>query len=334
MRRAVFSALLTSAATGLLVSGCPGSLDDPDRFKGPSAAECGNRVEEIFKTTCSTAGCHSGVEPAQGLDLESPGVASRLVGVAPKGVGCPGVLVDPKHPTESLLYGKLTPLPPCGVPMPFGKTRLTNQDIGCVRTWIESLAGDGGADAALDGSSPTPDARPRADAGTADVSLPPPADARPEASVTPEAAPSVGTGLKGQYFDNLDYTNLKLTRIDPTIDFVWSATESPDPAIATDGIYSVKWSGTVKPEFGETYTFYADSDDGVGLKVNGQQLIDDPTDHATMEFSGTITLEAGKSYAIELNWFTSQGIGEIHLYWSSNSRPRQVVPKERLFPAP
>jgi hypothetical protein len=154
--------------------------------------------------------------------------------------------------------------------------------------------------------------------------------------VTPEATPpaSTGTGLKGDYFDEVDYTSLKLTRTDPTIDFLWQATESPDPAIAADGIYSARWTGDVMPEFGETYTFYAESDDGVRLTVGGQELFNDQTGHATTEFSGTKTLEAGKRYPIVLEWFNSQGVGEIRLSWSSASRARQVIPKERMFPAP
>lgn len=331
MRSRVLSLSLLCAAIPLVVAGCPGSLDSPERFKGASLAECGKRVEEIFSTTCSTSGCHSDVEPAQGLDLKSPDVESRLVGIPPKGVGCPGVLVDPKHPTQSLLYGKLLGTPPCGVPMPFGKGRLSAADVGCVKNWIEGLAAaDGGADGA-----PARDASPRGDGRVVDVSTPQPGDARPESSAPPpEAAPPTGTGLKGQYFDNADYTNLVLTRTDPTIDFLWSSTETPDPAIMADGMYSAKWTGSVIPEHSETYTFYADSDDGVRLTVGGQQLFDDPTGHATMEFSGTMTLEAGKSYTVELDWFNSQGVGEIHLLWSSASQVKEVIPKDRLTAAP
>jgi hypothetical protein len=48
----------------------------------------------------------------------------------------------------------------------------------------------------------------------------------------------------------------------------------------------------------------------------------------------SVALEAGKSYPIELDWFNSPGFGEIHLSWPSASRAKQIVPKERLTPAP
>jgi hypothetical protein len=335
--RALFGVLLCST-TCLVVSGCPGELDDPKRFQGGAGlVACEDRIQELFTKTCSSSGCHSGEQPAQGLDLASPGVEERLIGVVPTGAGCSGVLVDPQSPVQSLLYLKLTALPPCGLPMPFGGERLSARDLDCVRTWIAGLATDGGS---KDASAPP-------EASTSDAPAPPTPDVvvtPPDTGVvrdtgvvvTPEATPPpprVGTGLKGEYFDEVDYTNMKLTRTDATVDFLWQATETPDPAIAADGIYSARWTGTVIPEFGETYTFYAESDDGVRLTVAGDRLFDDQTGHATMEFAGTKALQAGMSYAIELQWFNSQGVGEIRLSWSSASRSRQVIPKERLVPA-
>ena len=40
---------------------------------------------------------------------------------------------------------------------------------------------------------------------------------------------AIVNGLSAQYFDNKDFTNLKLTRVDPQINFTWG-TASPDPS--------------------------------------------------------------------------------------------------------
>ena len=331
----VVTSIVLCAATAVVVSGCPGSLDDPQRFQSAGLVSCDERVQNIFSTICSTAGCHSSTEPAQGLDLQSPDVTSRLVGVEPTGPGCTGVLVTAGDPDQSLLYQKLTGAPPCGIPMPFGGKPLSSRDLGCVKSWIIGLgAGDGGtSDAASDGSTPSKEASTDSSA-TVDVATPVEA-AAPEASAPVESgSPATGTGLKGQYFDEVDYTSQKLTRVDATIDFLWAADASPDPAITADGIYSAKWTGTVTAKYGETYTFYANSDDGVRLTVGGTQFFDDQTGHAAKEFSGTKTLEAGMAYPIELDWFNSQGIGEIHLSWSSASQTKAIIPKEALTPAP
>src|SRR5262245_52618675 len=86
-----------------------------------------------------------------------------------------------------------------------------------------------------------------------------------------------GTGLRGEYFDNRDFSAPKLTRVDPTINFNWG-TGSPASAIGSD-TFSVRWTGRVSPRYSETYRFYTTSDDGVRLWVNGQLVIDNWTDH-------------------------------------------------------
>ena len=72
--------------------------------------------------------------PQQGLDLVSPGVAARVVGVS--GTGCTGILAAPADPTSSLLYTKLAPRPSCGSQMPLGRPPLSDADAGCILAWI------------------------------------------------------------------------------------------------------------------------------------------------------------------------------------------------------
>jgi hypothetical protein len=155
-----------------------------------------------------------------------------------------------------------------------------------------------------------------------------------QASATPSAPPPPGngTGLKGQYYNNIDFTNLRLTRTDPTVNFNWG-TGSPAGGIQGD-TFSVRWTGEVQPQFTETYTFYTVTDDGVRLWVNGQQLINDWNNHAATENSGTISLIAGQRYTIQIDYFENTGSASAQLLWSSPSRPRQVIPQTQLYPAP
>jgi len=84
-----------------------------------------------------------------------------------------------------------------------------------------------------------------------------------------------GTGLLGYYFTNssanytnvanFNHTNLFLTRLDPTVDFVWGGT-NPAPNLS-NGLYSVRWVGQIQPEYSETYRFDVRSDDGCKLWV-------------------------------------------------------------------
>ena len=142
---------------------------------------------------------------------------------------------------------------------------------------------------------------------------------------------STGTGLTGEYFDNADLTNLKVTRVDATVNFNWG-TGSPDPSIGPD-TFSVRWSGTVTPLFTETYTFYVKTDDGVRLWVNNQQLVNRWVDQGATEVSGTIALTAGTAYAIKMEYYDNGGGALAQLSWSSAHTAKQIIPQAQLTPA-
>src|SRR3954452_20309765 len=76
-----------------------------------------------------------------------------------------------------------------------------------------------------------------------------------------------GTGLTAQYFNNKDFTSLKLSRTDTTVDFNW-ASKSPSSTMGYD-TFSARWTGSVMPHVSESYTFYTSTDDGVRLWING-----------------------------------------------------------------
>jgi hypothetical protein len=150
-------------------------------------------------------------------------------------------------------------------------------------------------------------------------------------SFTTAASPAPsGNGLAGDYYDNKDFTNLKLSRVDATINFNWG-NGSPDPSIGAN-TFSVRWRGQVKSDHTEAYTFYTTSNDGVRLWVNGQPLIDNWTDHAATENAGTISLQAGQWYPITLEYYDGSGKALISLSYSSASTPKQIVPNDHLRP--
>ncbi|HEX4511906.1 MAG TPA: PA14 domain-containing protein [Polyangiaceae bacterium] len=140
-----------------------------------------------------------------------------------------------------------------------------------------------------------------------------------------------GTGLLGQYYSGLDFQTLVTSRTDSTINFNWG-TGSPATGIPVDG-FSVRWTGQVEALYTETYTFFTTSDDGARLWVNGQELVNNWTNHAATENSGTVALTAGQKYTIEYDYFENTGNAEAELSWSSASQAKQIVPAAELFPA-
>jgi hypothetical protein len=157
----------------------------------------------------------------------------------------------------------------------------------------------------------------------------------PAPTATPTATPpsgGSGTGLKGEYYDNIDFTALKLTRTDATVDFDWGS-GAPDPSMGAD-TFSVRWTGQVEAPVSGSYTFYTTSDDGVRLWVNGQQLINNWTDHPPTENSGTITLTAGQKYDLKLEFYENGGGAVAKLAWAYPGQSKQIIPQSRLYPPP
>ncbi|CAH1201555.1 hypothetical protein PAECIP111893_01653 [Paenibacillus plantiphilus] len=145
-----------------------------------------------------------------------------------------------------------------------------------------------------------------------------------QASATVEA-----NGLRGAYFNNMDFTSPMAERTDANINFNWG-TGSPASGVDPD-TFSVRWKGLIKPQYTETYTFYTNTDDGVRLYVNNVLVIDNWTDHALTENSGTITLTAGQKYNIKLEYYDNVFDAVVQLSWSSSSQSKQIVPSNRLY---
>ncbi|MBF2002025.1 MAG: PQQ-dependent sugar dehydrogenase [Synechococcales cyanobacterium M58_A2018_015] len=143
-------------------------------------------------------------------------------------------------------------------------------------------------------------------------------------------ASSSGNGLRGQYFDNANFTNLKLTRTDAGVNFNWRG-GSPDPRLGSD-TFSVRWTGKVQPRYSELYTFSVRANDGVRLWVNGKKIIDQWRSRPTAAtHQGKILLEADKQYDIRLDYYENDGNALARLFWSSPQQAREIIPGSRLF---
>ncbi|HVV72012.1 MAG TPA: chitobiase/beta-hexosaminidase C-terminal domain-containing protein, partial [Verrucomicrobiae bacterium] len=144
-----------------------------------------------------------------------------------------------------------------------------------------------------------------------------------------------GTGLLGQYWSNhipsAPFTGSPIvTRLDPVINFNWG-NGAPDPKIGADH-FTVRWSGSVEPQFNEPYTFYATTDDGVRLYVNGQQIINQWVDQSPTESRGTLALKAQQRYNIEMDYYENGGGAVASLSWSSPSTLKTNIPTSQLYP--
>jgi RHS repeat-associated protein len=137
-----------------------------------------------------------------------------------------------------------------------------------------------------------------------------------------------GSGLKGEYYDNSDFTNLKLTRAESPINFNWGV-GSPDPSMGVD-TFSVRWTGYVQATSNETYTFYTTTDDGARLWVNGTQLVNAWVDEPPTEHSGSIALSAGQWYPITFEYYENGSGAMASLSYSTPSISKRIIPSAFL----
>jgi parallel beta-helix repeat protein len=138
-----------------------------------------------------------------------------------------------------------------------------------------------------------------------------------------------GNGLNVEYLDTIDFTGAGLKRLEPTVNFNWG-NGSPASSIGPD-TFSARYSGDLIAPSTGTYTFYATSDDGERLFIDGQAVLSDFENHWARTTSGTINLLAGKRVPIRLEYFENSETASLKLEWSGPGIPRQVIPRAQLF---
>jgi alpha-D-xyloside xylohydrolase len=128
-------------------------------------------------------------------------------------------------------------------------------------------------------------------------------------------------GLTGEYFNDKNLTELKLTRKDSVIDFIWEGA-SPVAEINPDKV-SIRWSGEVLTNKAGNYTFVTYADDGVKLWINGQLLINDWNRHGPEYRNGSIVLKENTKYTIKLEFLEEVGGANITLGWEFSDAKKE-----------
>jgi hypothetical protein len=149
-------------------------------------------------------------------------------------------------------------------------------------------------------------------------------------------------GLAATYFDADDLSSAVTTRVDNTIDFSRANTGTPSSSLASSSNYAVRWSGFVRPQFAQAYTFVAgleSADQRARLWVDNRLLVDQWASLAATNPSGSLSFQisdalydivleykrpaAGSAHGIKLSWSSLQP------FWPSVSS--SIIPSIRFF---
>jgi PA14 domain len=146
---------------------------------------------------------------------------------------------------------------------------------------------------------------------------------------TTQAIPT--NGLKGEYFNNPDFTGTLKTRYDARINSNWG-TAVPITGIAAT-TYSVRWTGQIQVPNSLEYAFHLTSSGSARLMINGKVIVNNWTEHATITNTKLLALQANVKYDIRLDYarYTTQP-ATLKLEWQRAGQAKQVIPQANLFP--
>jgi PKD repeat protein len=137
-------------------------------------------------------------------------------------------------------------------------------------------------------------------------------------------------GLTAQYFPNTTFSApAAFTQIDGTMLLNWGSTA---PAgLPVDG-FSVRWTGKLLASTTGTHRFRLAADDAVKLWVNGVLLVDNALARTRTTYTTpTITLTAGQSYDIVLEYKELGALAAVQLSWQvPGTTAYAVIPSAAL----
>jgi beta-glucosidase len=89
---------------------------------------------------------------------------------------------------------------------------------------------------------------------------------------------------------------------------------NPAPGLPADD-FSARWTGKLVPTVSGKYRFGATADDGVRVYLDGKLIAEDWTEHAPTTVTGEVTLEAGRSYDLKMEYYESKLGAVAKLVW-------------------
>jgi beta-glucosidase len=144
------------------------------------------------------------------------------------------------------------------------------------------------------------------------------------ATTVPVPPASLGTGLKGEYFDNREMKGEPvLTRVERDINFDWGAF-SPAPQLTPQN-FSVRWTGKLIVRQSGKYVLGGAGNGGMRVHIDGKVLVEELANRRTKVVTKEIDLEAGRSYDIRFDYYVGTNtFAAAKLVWSAPNGERTL----------
>ena len=153
-----------------------------------------------------------------------------------------------------------------------------------------------------------------------------------------------GTGLTGQYFSDVNFTDLVKTQVDAKLyNFLWgkgsptNVDRTPMADMPADN-FSVRWTGQIQALEEGIYAFGINADETAKVWIgdlNGAPLLNKmATRGPDSKTRGTFKMAAGQKYDIKVEYTDISGDAEIQLHWTRPGLTGGIVPQTQLYPVP
>lgn len=173
---------------------------------------------------------------------------------------------------------------------------------------------------------------------------------------------NAGAGLLGEYYDQNNqerqyFTGNVRTRVDPTVDYPWdlgapSSLGPPLPGWGTQAeLFSIRWTGLIRPGVSGNHRFCAASDDGFRMWVDldddgvfddaSERVIDAWNDHAPRvdQSPSLYSLVANRYYRVKVEHYEHRTNAFARVWWqppggpACGTDPRVGVPAPAVIPS-
>jgi hypothetical protein len=118
------------------------------------------------------------------------------------------------------------------------------------------------------------------------------------------------------------------TSVTPMIDFDLGSEEGTGSPDASAGVprenFSIAYRGAVLAPTSGTYTFSADSDGRVEVRVDGASVVS-KTAPGRLVSSGAVVMVAGRTYPITIRYSHGAGAASLHLSWSGPTFANRIL---------
>jgi hypothetical protein len=137
-------------------------------------------------------------------------------------------------------------------------------------------------------------------------------------------------GIRAQYFADGRFSDPRVTRIDPAIDFEWNSLR-PAEGVPSVG-FSVRWTGLIVAPSTDSYRFRLEADRGARLIINGTRVLEgDPR----VGRDGLIKLIGDAKNTIRVEFADRTGRPRCQLLWATaDERQFKPVPNDAFYYAP